>query len=395
MNLTNLFFVCRSVDVCAYFFAGPFSKRSSELYTKPFTHLASKPNVRRLEKASELDDGIDTVQLNIPIKWFLNTDVKEVGVTSNGQIRIHDCPMECSECGSIDVAYADLDPSHKGDVWFLNNARNATSFPNQAMYIISWEGVPFARNFDSYLYAQAHFYINSTIELCWGNINTIGHSFRAGLFDPQYNEKIPAWGEPFEPDGYTKGAEYHPFLECQLYFFDALASSAPSLPPTEAPTGASLNNGTCKDNPDFTHLDGYPATTCDWFAQSPDYYCYMYGGVTATNGNWSDADGNIANEASLSHFLPFEMKRLLNMKNFGLKQISYTAIFLPLSSPRLVVRAAEDVRMIQTSHILMVIVGQLVIGLQQTTLTVPIMGIGKIWTAILQMKNAVLVAVAL
>jgi hypothetical protein len=228
----------------------------SPLYSKEFTFLSAIPESTRLEKASDFDDEGDVFGVEYPIQWFEGTSTNRLLVTSNGGIRIDGCPTICSECGTILVAAADLDPSQSGDIWILDNTSLSSSLDSETAYIVSWEDVAFYSSPESRINAQVHFYYNGTIELCWGPSLTGGNSsIRAGLFDPRFNAEVPAWGEPFDAEGFTKGGDW-PTELCQAFYLDSSPTpSVPTLYPTFVPTKYPVNAPLC------VPTSGFCATT--------------------------------------------------------------------------------------------------------------------------------------
>jgi hypothetical protein len=193
------------------------------------------------------------------------------------------------------VAFADLDPSIRGNIYVLDDSqrfynynqtgyygkRNATrttynhhtrSLQRRArrknprrgrslqntkqpviptdtrLYIVSWENVAFFSDASSYINAQVHFYFNGTIEMCWVVSNTNGNNIAAGLADPRSQTSIPASGGPFGSTGWTNDGEWPTDL-CQRFSVgqrttpgsptvlspSSVPSFKPTLPPSPAP----------------------------------------------------------------------------------------------------------------------------------------------------------------
>eukprot|EP00980_Cylindrotheca_fusiformis_P006903 scaffold1442_cov128-Cylindrotheca_fusiformis.AAC.24 len=223
-------------------FVEPSKNLPSPLYDREFVYLKDIPGSIKLETASSLDYGFDVFIVDVPIQWFGGISTDTLLVSSNGRIRIDAYPLECSECGEVLVAAADLDPSQKGEVWFYNNTSQQVDAPidPEVVYSVSFEDVEVFGYDTSSINAQAHFYSNGTIELCWGPSSTRGISIRAGLFDPRFNISLPAWGEPFDSSGSTILGEWPTGL-CQAFY---VAASPPTIGPTSFPTFYPTNNET-------------------------------------------------------------------------------------------------------------------------------------------------------
>ena len=207
----------------------------SELYPKPFVSLNGVQGARKIIQITDCDDCSISIRLErIPIRWFEDTYTYEMTVSSNGQMRPDGCDMWDFECAIIDVAFADLDPSQRGDVWFYDATTEAVDYQKQelgspAVYIFSWEDVAFFPDPYSYLNAQARFYINGTIEFCWGSANTNGFNVAAGLADARYSVSLPAMGGPFGQTGVTTNGEW-PTNLCQSFDVTKTVPSIPEQP---------------------------------------------------------------------------------------------------------------------------------------------------------------------
>lgn len=201
----------------------------SQLFFRPFDYIGLNNKARRLGTASTENDGIETVFLRTPVMWFNGTYENAITVTSNGQICLGSCQLDgVPSCGVISVAETDLDPSLQGDVYFLdafagrtngttNSHANESEKGNSTMpkqqsrgkrkgrwlrhlpmdetesstrwlrrarslqyrrwvngsaldlvYVVSWENIPSFGVTGSSISAQARFYYNGTMELCWG-----------------------------------------------------------------------------------------------------------------------------------------------------------------------------------------------------------------------------------
>eukprot|EP00980_Cylindrotheca_fusiformis_P008478 scaffold1794_cov107-Cylindrotheca_fusiformis.AAC.5 len=244
---TNSKVTLPDADVAILTFASAFNFHSepsrnlpavpSPLYHREFVYLKDIPGSIRLEAASSLDYGFDVFTVDVPIQWFGGISTDTLLVSSNGRIRID----TCSVCGEILVA-VNLDPSQKGDVWFYNNTSQQVDSPvdPEVVYSVSFEDVAVFDYDRSSINAQAHFYSNGTIELCWGPSSTRGQRIRAGLFDARFNFSLPAWGEPFDLSGSTILGEW-PTELCQAFY---VASSPPTVGPTLFPTFVPTNNET-------------------------------------------------------------------------------------------------------------------------------------------------------
>ncbi|CAJ1957831.1 unnamed protein product [Cylindrotheca closterium] len=214
----------------------------SALYSNEFMYLSAISGSERLEVVSTFDDNEQIVELDVPIRWVQDTFTDRLLVTSNGMIRVDGCPTESSECGEIAVASADLDPSTSGDVWFLDatqlEAKPALLDPN-VLYVISWENVSVFSFPSSRINAQALFYENGTIEICFGMAESYEISIFAGVFDRRFNIEEPAWGEEvFSFGGFTEDGVWPTGL-CQSFYVTTATGTTqpgPTLPPISLPT---------------------------------------------------------------------------------------------------------------------------------------------------------------
>ncbi|KAL3936461.1 MAG: hypothetical protein SGBAC_008226 [Bacillariaceae sp.] len=232
---------------------GDSEQNVSTLYPSEFAYLSALAGSERLEIVSTFDDDEQIVELDVPIRWVQNTFSDRLLVTSNGVIRIDGCPSEFSECGEIAVASADLDPSTSGSVWFFD-ATQLEDIPTlldpTVLYVISWEDVSVYSLPSSRINAQALFYDNGTIEICFGEAESFEGSILAGVFDRRFDIEEPAWGKGvFSFGGFTEDGAW-PTGSCQsFYVATSTTQPGPTLPPisplTPVPTDAPVSAPRC------------------------------------------------------------------------------------------------------------------------------------------------------
>ena len=186
----------------------------------PFTFLFDMPDAIALHHVSSCDDCAEIVTLPFGISWD-GYVVQNVLVDSNGYIDLGPCiPDTNFTCGLIAVADNDLKPSVRGGVWTWDDV-------NSGAFIVSWEGIPFYTEPKSFAYAQAKFYTNGTIELCWGpGALYSGADIVAGVYDGITEKAYPATIAPFV--GGT--AVTWPSNRCQVVRGQSLNETQPLTP---------------------------------------------------------------------------------------------------------------------------------------------------------------------
>lgn len=138
------------------------------------------------------------------------------------------------------MAAADLDPATNGNVWFLDTTKlegEPGSLDPTILYVISWEDVSMFSLPLTRINAQALFYDDGTIEICFGAAESFEVTVFAGVFDPRFDVDDPAWGEGiFSFGGFTEIGVWPTGL-CQS-FYAATNSTLPrpSMPPASSKT---------------------------------------------------------------------------------------------------------------------------------------------------------------
>jgi hypothetical protein len=94
------------------------------VYPGSFLFLSNFPDSRRLTGVSSCDDCEELISLPLPYPWFGNSLLEQMTISSNGQIRVDGCQTGDDDCGLIDVAFSDLDPSISGNVYFWDGTRS-------------------------------------------------------------------------------------------------------------------------------------------------------------------------------------------------------------------------------------------------------------------------------
>ena len=182
-----------------------------------FTSIAGITGAVRLDRISSCDDCEEVVHKFVsPFYWLGRYPVFSFWVSANGRIRVDDCDRgERESCFLVNVAQADLNPARSvgGAVW----AHDASDRSPQGPLIISWEGVPFFGSADTYIEAQASFFNNGDIDICWGD-STLEeyHKIMAGVSDTNTGRYFPASGYPFDSSGMTRQGSW-PSYQCQRF----------------------------------------------------------------------------------------------------------------------------------------------------------------------------------
>lgn len=240
---------------------------------KPFIALTHNADATLLTDVSGCDDCVQVEEVETPVGWFLGTETNLLTISSNGQIQVGLCENDYgsqggNQCGVINVAFTDLDPFRKGsvlmldvasslDVASLDDVKNnesvmddlfevdgdvdgdeltiAQTLSAYLLYVISWENVAFhnqdkerVKNTFSvgnqnetemqdeyFINAQARFYSNHSVELCWGDARIPGNaSITIGISDPRYLMASAGRDLGFQVE--LKDGDW-PTNQCQLY----------------------------------------------------------------------------------------------------------------------------------------------------------------------------------
>ena len=208
-----------------------------------FVPLSENPDAEILTEASSCNDCVDIVevQLGVPVSGSL---VTSMAVSSNGFINLV-CGQEDTggSCATIDVLSTDLNPGVQGDVLVLGMMDDDTMASGVNVrqqdpdapsdfdsYFISWENVTVNTREDSFVNAQAIMYArSSTVDVCWGEGNVQGETFRAGIWNVENAMYIPATGDGFDSEGFS---DQFPANACQRF---NLNEGANTTSPTSAP----------------------------------------------------------------------------------------------------------------------------------------------------------------
>mmetsp|Transcript_31385 Transcript_31385/g.35702 ORF Transcript_31385/g.35702 Transcript_31385/m.35702 type:complete len:381 (-) Transcript_31385:26-1168(-) len=174
---------------------------------------------------TNLDDGVETVELPFNFTWRYDEDFSNITISTNGVIFLGDTadtsvilgvtPIEISNSSQvpwISVAKEDLNPTTAGSI-YTKEERDGNSF------IVSWENIPhWIGNATNGLYFQAALFIDGRIEFRWGDGNPPkGSQIASGLRDDRGSGiAIPTTRYPFEDKGVTTSGTW-PSNMCRTF----------------------------------------------------------------------------------------------------------------------------------------------------------------------------------
>jgi hypothetical protein len=234
---------------------------SPTLGTALFASIANAPEARRLASVSDCDNCNEFIPL--PLQFvFQESKDPMIGalVSSNGSVNLTCGVIGKETCATIDVVATDLNPGWNGDIYTLAKSSSAFSASRQeAIYdtlVISWESVQVFgderrreqqqeetedhddRDESNTVNAQVTLYgTTGVVEICWGNGDVKGNSFRSGILDVENSIYYPAQGPKFGASGFS---DEFPNNTCQRFFEgdDIGVTIGPNSPqvPTDTPT---------------------------------------------------------------------------------------------------------------------------------------------------------------
>ena len=169
-----------------------------------------------LSDISNIDNGVEIVNLPFVFQWRGQVNYTQVSVNSNGYVY----PGNGFGSSYIGVWQQDLDPRIAGNIYVANV---------DGVFVISWEGVPQncglpenGRNF------QVALYPGGNIEIRWGDGNPPtdrdARGF-AGIFDESAGVVVPATRFPFgnNADGNGRAPSF-PSNQCRTFVATAMGN---------------------------------------------------------------------------------------------------------------------------------------------------------------------------
>jgi hypothetical protein len=177
-----------------------------------FTLIAGIRGATRLDTISDCYRCEENAELPFALYWLDRYRTASMSISSSGGILLDNCRgEEYGSCFYVDVALADLNPAldNGASIWTYDGYSGS---PNgDGPFIVSWENIPFDGNSNSYIQAQAHFYSNGNIDLCWGDAGGIdGRWITAAVGDRYTRTHFPATVYPFD-EGQTRTGTWYVF----------------------------------------------------------------------------------------------------------------------------------------------------------------------------------------
>jgi hypothetical protein len=274
-----------------------------------FQSIAGLPESQRLMGVSNCDDCQETVRFPLEFQ-FGGSPVRAATVSSDGSLDLT-CDTGTT-CATIDVLAISLaiptQTADGGGVYLLPQSSTSlgTAQTKQntvfepAVYdklVISWESIPLYEQTDDEAVVNVQvtlFGDSGEVEICFGQGDVNGNTFRTGVWDIEQQLYYPAVGDPFDAFGF---ANDFPINTCQR-FLDGndvaipvkptdppaigTATKPPQARPTTAPTATYT---TITSTSAFVPLSGRPgasvleqASTCDECQETiqlPFRYTYL------------------------------------------------------------------------------------------------------------------------